>query len=345
MDYIILDNFAQTWIIALASTFLLFIFFKLSRRIIRKRLKFMAQKTETIIDDLAFEFISAIGPLFSWIVAIYISSSFLALSEAIREILYKVFIVTALLQAGSCGKKVVTFWVENYLQKRSSHDPAATSSVSLVDFALKFLLYTIIFLLLLHNIGVNITTLITGLGVGGIAVALAVQNILGDLFASLTIILDKPFSVGDSITVDGFIGTVERIGLKTTHLRSLSGEQLIFSNNSILQSRIRNYKRMSERRVSFTLGVVYQTGADQLEKVPSIIKEIITSTSTVRFDRCHFLNFGLSSLDIEVVYWVLNSDFNVYADIAQKINLEIFRRFQSEKIDFAYPTQTLFVQK
>jgi small-conductance mechanosensitive channel len=181
--------------------------------------------------------------------------------------------------------------------------------------------------------------------VGGIAVALAVQNVLGDLFASFSIVLDKPFVIGDFIIVGDHLGTVEHVGLKTTRIRSLSGEQLVFSNTDLLGSRIRNFKRMYERRVVFSLGVVYQTPARLLEKIPPMLRQIVESREQVRFDRAHFRDFGPHSLNFEIVYWVLSPDYALYMDIQQEINLEIYRRFEQEGIDFAYPTQTLYLRQ
>ncbi len=199
--------------------------------------------------------------------------------------------------------------------------------------------------LVLDNLGVNITTLVAGLGVGGIAIALAVQNILSDVFCSVAILVDKPFQVGDFIIVGDMMGTVEKIGIKTTRVRSLSGEQLVFSNADLVNSRIRNYKRMQERRVVFSFGVIYQTPADKLEHIPAMVKEIIESVDQARFDRTHFKQFGDSSLDFECVYYVLSRDYNLYMDIQQKINLELFTRFEKEGIEFAYPTRTLYISK
>jgi len=175
----------------------------------------------------------------------------------------------------------------------------------------------------------------------GIAVALAVQNILGDLFASLTIVLDKPFIVGDFIIVGDSMGTVERVGLKTTRIRSLSGEQLIMPNSDLLQSRIRNYKRMQERRVPFSIRVVYETTGDKLKRIPGILKEVIESQEMTRFDRAHFKDYGNFSLNFEIVYWVLSPEKSRSMDIQQAINLSILERFQKEGIEFAYPTQTI----
>jgi small-conductance mechanosensitive channel len=196
----------------------------------------------------------------------------------------------------------------------------------------------------LDTYGVNVTTLIAGLGISGIAVALAVQNVLGDLFASFSIVFDKPFVIGDFIIVGDYLGTVEYVGLKTTRIRSLSGEQLVFSNGDLLKSRIRNFKRMFERRVVFTIGVLYQTTYEHLIEIPKMIQSIIENQSQVRFDRAHFKEYGAYSLNFEIVYWIQNPDYNVYMDIQQTINLSIFKQFKEKGIEFAYPTQTLFVQ-
>jgi small-conductance mechanosensitive channel len=212
-----------------------------------------------------------------------------------------------------------------------------------VGFLMRLVVWAAVLLLLLDNLGVNVTTLIAGLGVGGIAVALAAQNVLGDLFASLSIVLDKPFVVGDFIAVADFMGSVEHVGLKTTRLRSLSGEQVIFSNTDLLGSRIRNYGRMFERRVVSSIGVTYQTPAAKLRRIPEIIREIVQGQSKVRFDRAHFHKLGDSSLGFEFVYYVLTADYNHYMDVQQNINLALLEKLAEEGVEFAYPTQTLFV--
>ncbi|MBE0636789.1 mechanosensitive ion channel family protein, partial [Candidatus Bipolaricaulota bacterium] len=196
----------------------------------------------------------------------------------------------------------------------------------------------------LDNLGVNVSTLIATLGVGGIAIALAVQNILSDLFASLSIIVDRPFVIGDFIIVGEQMGNVEKIGLKTTRVRSLTGEQIIFSNSDLLSSRVRNYRRMYERRIAFTVGVTYQTTPEELEAIPVLIEGIVSCQPDVRFDRCHFKSLGDFALQIETVYYVLVSDYAVYMNVQQAINLGIMRAFAQRGIEFAYPTQTLFVQ-
>jgi small-conductance mechanosensitive channel len=242
------------------------------------------------------------------------------------------------------GSVAIRLILDAFIERKFGDSPSASTSKGLLKFLLLTGFYGLIFLTTLSNLGVDITTLIAGLGVGGIAVALAVQNVFGDLLASLSIVLDKPFVLGDFIVVGDLMGTVEYIGLKTTRLRSLSGEQLVFSNSDLLQSRIRNYKRMFERRVVFKIGVIYETDFESLKKIPEIIRSIVEGQNFTRFDRCHFLEYGNFSLDIETVYWIKNPDYNVYADIHQAVLLEIFRIFKAENINFAYPTQLVLHQ-
>jgi len=197
----------------------------------------------------------------------------------------------------------------------------------------------------LENLGVDVTAMVAGLGIGGVAVALALQNILGDLFASVSIMLDKPFEVGDFLVVGTEMGNVESVGVKTTRVRSLSGEQLVFANGDLLQARIRNYKRMQERRVVFNVGVTYQTTADQVEKLPPLIESIVSSVEGLRFDRAHFKAFGDSSLVYEIVYWVESPDYKVYMDAQQRINLALMRSLEEMGVTIAYPTQTIYLHQ
>jgi small-conductance mechanosensitive channel len=222
-------------------------------------------------------------------------------------------------------------------------DLAGTTTVAALGFISRTVLWSIVFLLALENFGFDVTALVAGLGVTGIAVALALQNILGDLFASLSIVLDKPFVVGDYIVVDTHQGTVDRIGLKTTRVRSLSGEQIVFSNADLVKSRLRNFKRMQERRVAFTFGVTYQTPEALLTRIPDIVRDIINARPSARFDRAHFQSFGEYALVFEVVYFVTTPDYALYMDIQQAINLGLLGRFRQEGITFSYPTRTLLM--
>jgi small-conductance mechanosensitive channel len=238
----------------------------------------------------------------------------------------------------------VDYYLNVSQRRKLEKNTARITTLRAAGFIVKLVLAVLATILILDNIpGVKITPLIASLGISGIAVALAVQNILSDLFASLSIVLDKPFVIDDFIIVDNYMGTVEHIGLKTTRLRSLSGEYLVFSNNDLLKSRIRNYTRMHERRVVFSIGVTYQTPLEKLKQIPATIRKIIESQEAVRFDRAHFQGYGDFALKFEVVYYVLNPDYNRYMDIQQSVNMAIFESFEKEGIDFAYPTQKLFI--
>ena len=223
-------------------------------------------------------------------------------------------------------------------------DPGGATAIGAMSFVGRALVWTVVALLVLDNLGIDVTALITGLGIGGVAVALALQNVLSDLFASLSIVLDKPFVVGDFVVVGDVMGTVEHVGLKTTRLRSLSGEQLVISNSDLLSSRIRNFQRMSERRAVFQLGVTYETSPDKLRAVPGIVRAAIEGQPGTRFDRSHFKSYGAFSLDFETVYYVHTADYNRYMDVQEGINLELLSQFNAHGIEFAYPTSTVLAR-
>ncbi|MEQ8821902.1 MAG: mechanosensitive ion channel [Sumerlaeia bacterium] len=234
--------------------------------------------------------------------------------------------------------------IEQTLKAARFRVEAVQTASGVLRFFALVTLWSLILLLIFDNFGVEVGPLIAGLGVGGIAIAFALQKILGDIFCSVAIVLDRPFEVGDFIITGDHLGSVERIGIKTTRVRSLGGEQIIFPNSNLLDSRIRNYKRMRERRVVFAFGVLYATPPEKLEKIPLMVKEIVQGVEQTRFDRAHFQKFGDFSLDFEVVYYVLSPDFNIYMDIQQKINLGIFRGLTAEGVGFAFPSRTIYVE-
>lgn len=323
-------------------SYLFIIFF---RYLIVKKVSKKVASTDTKLDDLFLKLFESIKKYFIGSLAIYIGLMQVELSVVAKNNIDKIFILITLFQVAQLAGLVISFIINNHLKSKATDNMEMASTINLLSLSIKTIVYSILGLVALNNLGVDITALIAGLGVGGIAVALALQNILTDLFSSLTIVLDKPFIVGDFIVINELSGTIENIGLKTTRLKSISGEQLIFGNTDLLKSRIKNYKRMSERRVLQNLTVTYQTQVEELEIIPGMIKGIIESEKNVRFDRCHFLRFQDSSLEFELVYWVLNPEFNAYADCAQSINLKILKEFIKNKIEFAYPTQTIFLTK
>lgn len=321
------------------------LFLGIARRVTRSRLQRLAERHDLMALKIAGHASAQTKAWFLFLVAVYLGSRFLALPAAAHSGITKATTVGLLLQLGLWATAAFTIGMRLRRERQVAIDPETVAAMDVLAFVLRLAVWAFVFLLALDNLGIDITALVAGLGIGGIAVALATQNILGDLFASLSIMLDKPFIVGDFLNVNDYMGSVEKIGIKTTRLRSLSGEQLVFSNNDLLNSRIRNYGRMFQRRVVFSLGVTYETPPEKLKRIPDIVKEAIESQEKVRFDRAHFQKYGDFALLFEAVYYVLSSDYNLYMDIQQSINLRIYERFAEERIEFAYPTQTLYVAR
>jgi small-conductance mechanosensitive channel len=341
-----LGNDILAWGIAVGIVLVVLTVTRVLKAVLVRRFASRAAKTTTELDDFLVEMVRKIRLFVLFALALYSGSLALELPERFTAWIRALTFIFFLVQLGIWGNALISFFLERYRQRHLEQDPDRVTSLRAVSFVARLTLYSIVILLALDNLpGVEITTLIAGLGIGGIAIALAVQNVLGDLFASLSIALDKPFVIGDFIIVGEFLGTVEYIGLKTTRIRSLSGEQLVFSNNDLLKSRIRNYKRMKERRILFSFGVVYQTPSEKLEKIPGFVREIVEAQEKARFDRAHFKEYGDFSLNFEVVYYVLVPDYPVYMDTQQAINLALYRKFEEEEIEFAYPTQTLYLNR
>lgn len=309
----------------------------------RRRLR-NARQTKGTADDFLLDLCHRTNLALIVFPAIWLGSRALVLPKELTSLISTFARLSLLAQSALWSAAILDFFLRRYHRRRAETDPAAVTTIRAFRFGAVFGVWCIAALVALDNLGVDVTTLITGLGIGGVAIALATQNILGDLFASLSIVLDKPFVVGDFIRTGDDLGMVEQIGLKTTRVRSLSGELLVFSNSDLLQSRIRNYKRMEERRILFRIGVVYQTTPSQLRRIPPMVREIIERQPSTRFDRAHFAAFGDSSYDFELVYYVASPDYNVYMDTQQAINLAIVDAFAAGKIELAYPTRTLYLE-
>ncbi|MEE8273055.1 MAG: mechanosensitive ion channel family protein, partial [Alphaproteobacteria bacterium] len=318
---------------------------RLVQAVVARRLARLAKRTETRIDDLFLEVVNRTKFLFLLVLGLYAGVYVFALPEDLRDLVESVIVVAFLVQAAIWGSHLVAGWLARQAKRRMAEDAAGATTLSVLGTPARFVVWVIAALIALDTLGIDVTALIAGLGIGGIAIALATQNILGDLFASLSIVLDKPFVVGDYIVVGDQMGTVERIGLKTTRVRSLSGELIIFSNADLLLSRVRNHKQMVERRIVFGFGVVYQTPIDKLEEIPGILREIIEEQDHTRVDRAHFTALGASSLDFEAVFYMTVPEYAVYRDTQQAINLALMRRFESLGVEFAYPTQTVFLER
>jgi small-conductance mechanosensitive channel len=340
LDYTFLANTTLQWLLAGGTAVLAFAVLYGLKSLLVRRIAAIASRTATRVDDLLAETLTATRLPVIVIMALYAGSTLLTLRPDTELVLSRIAVATGLIQAALWGDRAVRAWLQQYRASPLT-DPGHATSTAAIGFIVRTVVWAVFLLMILDNLGVNITTLVASLGIGGIAVALAVQNILGDLFASLSIVLDKPFVIGDFIIVDGIAGTVEYVGLKTTRLRSLNGEQLIFSNTDLLGSRIHNFKRMETRRVVFQIGVTYGTPDATVAEIPGLIEEIVRQRADVRFDRAHFSGFGASSLDFEVVYIVNSPDYGVHMDARQQIFLDIYRAFNQRGIDFAFPTQTL----
>ncbi|RZA13111.1 MAG: mechanosensitive ion channel family protein, partial [Proteobacteria bacterium] len=307
----------------------------------------LALRSNVHWDDIVSRMIERTHGVFIFILSLYLSASIMRADDQALSLFYKFLVVATFFQVALWGNEILAFGLNRYLTKRYGQRDETVdnlSTYSAINITAKFVLWSVLFLLLLDNLGVNITALVTGLGIGGIAIALAVQNILGDIFASLTIVLDGPFEVGDFIVVEDKSGTVEAIGLKTSRIRALSGEQLVFPNKKLIDGYIQNFKRMQERRIVFNVKVDYDTPSEKLEGIAGLIAEIVKAQPDLRLDRCHFARLGDSALEFEIVYTMLKAEYNLYMDTQQRINLEIFKRFRADGISFYYPTPTVVIQ-
>jgi len=339
-----LGNSVRAWLISAALLPTFAAAFALVRRMLSGRIVKLSQRTNTSLDDALAAAMAATKPGLLLFVAVFFASRSLTLPERVAQWVGMLAVAAALIQIGFWSVAWLDVLLLSWKQKQAGDDPDASATLGLVHYAINVLVWAIVLLLLLENLGVDISALVAGLGIGGIAVALAIQNILGDLFASLTILLDKPFLVGDYLAIDDLSGTVESIGMNTTRLTSLTGEQLVFSNKDLLQSRIRNYGRMEERRVLFRIGVVYGTPPDVMEKIPGMLQAAIETHELTRFDRSHFKEFADSALVFETVFYMTVPDYSAYMDVQQFVNLELMRRFAAEKIEFAYPTRYVYLE-
>jgi small-conductance mechanosensitive channel len=289
-------------------------------------------RTQSRRTAIALAAVRATQPWFLVVVGFYLGAQLVVLAPKADRLIDHVALIATIAQCAVWASKAIRAWLAHQVAAKRETDAGAATMVSVLGFFLQLGLWSVVVLLALENLGFNITALLAGLGVGGIAVALATQSILGDIFASVIIALDRPFAIGDFIVLDEIMGTVENIGLKTTRLRSLSGEQIVIANSDLLKSRLRNFERLRERRVQFTIGVPPDTPSEKLARVPHILREAIEAQSDARFERAHFKEFGKDQLLFESAYYVSDRDYNRYMDMQQAINLAVYGRLQQEAI-------------
>ncbi|MEA3495330.1 MAG: mechanosensitive ion channel family protein [Bacteroidota bacterium] len=308
------------------------------------RLKKVFKKTKTEIDDAVIDAISAIGWPFYFTVSVFFSSRFIKLPDIAGKWLFNILLIVMVFYAIRFIADLLDFGAKK-ITERKKEEGGQTGIIKALSVIMKIILWVGALILILSNLGYNVTSLIAGLGIGGIAIGLALQNILGDLFSSLAIHFDKPFKQGDFIIVGENLGTVKHVGIKTTRITALQGEEIIMSNTDMTSSRVQNFGQMEKRRVVFSIGVSYETKIDKLKQIPTMIKEIINQQELLELDRVNFKEFGDSSLVHEIVYYIASADYNKYMDAQEEINLEIVDKFQKENIEIAYPTTTVYLKK
>ena len=340
----VLDNRILDYLIFLAAFLVGIVGVHLIKGITLNRIKVWSAKTSTTIDDFMVRiFEEKLIPILYFGV-FYLAFNSLALPDSISRTVDIAGIVILTFFGLRLILALINYSLESYWIKKEV-DRSRQQSLKGIITIVKVAVWGIGITFLLDNLGFKISAVVAGLGIGGIAIALAAQTVLGDLFSYFIIFFDRPFEIGDFIIIDSYMGSIEHIGIKTTKVRSLGGEQLIFSNSDLTNSRIRNYKRMEKRRVVFSLGVIYQTTSEQLKQIPVIIREAIEGIEETGFDRAHFASYGDFSLNFEAVYYVMSGDYGKYMDIQQEINLAIKEEFEKQGIEFAYPTQTLLIEK
>jgi len=345
-NYEYLGNTAYDYVWALVIFFATLVILKFVQLVILVRLKKLAKKTTTEVDDTVIAIFGNIKPLLYFIVSVFVAIKYLSLPDLADKVVYVLLVVAVVYEVAKAFEKLLDYLLYRQIQKNENGNAEQSKAMMRI---LKLIaqagLWIIALLMILSNLGINITSLVASLGIGGIAVALALQNVLSDLFSSFSIFIDKPFEVGDYIQVGADSGNVERIGMKTTRIKTLQGEELVISNKELTTARVQNFKRMEKRREAVTLGVTYEISKEKLEKIPELVKKVVDDVEVATFDRCHFSTYGDFSLNFDIVYYVDEPDYALYMDVKEKVNLGIFDAFAKEGIEFAYPTQLVYTKK
>ena len=345
-DYQIFKNTLEAYLVAVGVFVLTFVILKFAKFRIVARLKKFSEKTDTEFDDLITRIISAFGFPFYVLVSLIVALQFLNVPEVIDKVVSYAILIVVLYYGVKAFQQIIDFGFQKIIAKRLEEDGGFDASViRILINALKGFLWLIAGLLLIQNLGYDVTVLIAGLGIGGLAIAFALKDIFADIFASFSIYFDKPFETGHYIAVGKNKGTVKHIGIKTTRIQSSQGEELIIPNRKLTGVVLQNYGRMEKRRISFAFGVTYETPTEKLKKIPGIVREIVGEQESSEIDRVHFTEFGDFSLNFGVVYYFNSSDYAKHLDAQQEINFKLKERFEKEGIEFAYPTQTVFIKK
>ncbi len=337
-------NSLLDYLISLGILIICLVTVKIFQAVFLKALRKKAKTTKTSVDDFLGNILAKIVVPFLYLASLYVSINLLQLNPKLNKVFSVLATAIVTFFVAKLIIKLTTYGFGTYFRKRTANIALEHSLTGILK-VIKFIIWALAIVFYLDNLGFKISTVIAGLGIGGVAIALAAQAILKDLFSYFSIIFDRPFEVGDFIITGDLLGTVEHIGIKTTRVRSLGGEELVFSNSDLTDSRLRNYKRMAKRRVVFKLGVTYNTPLSKLKELPKIIEDIIKNVENTTFDRAHFFSYGDFNLVFEIVYYVLSSDYNKYMDIQQEINFNVKEAFEKLGVEFAFPTQTVYLNK
>ena len=336
---IIEDGGPLEWVSAIGIACVVAFVLKAAIHFITPRWRAVSLKTKWKFDDVLVTCFSNTRMWAIFICTLYPLSNFIDDEPRAHRLIYILFVIMTTVQVGIWGAHSLKTWQKDYLAKKVSHDAGAASAINLITTATNAILILALVMIALSNLGVNIGAMLAGMGIGGVAVALAAQNILGDLFGSLSIVLDKPFVVGDYIVVGNDQGTVENIGIKTTRVRSLTGEELIFANKDLLESRVKNFKRMWKRRVALKFSVPFDTPLGKVQEVPGWIQEFVKSIPILIFERAHLSDIGSSSINFETIFWVNDPDYLKFMDAQQEFLVKLIQRFKEAGIPFAVPMQ------
>jgi small-conductance mechanosensitive channel len=337
-------NSFSRWLAAVVIFFVVYFLLKIFKTVLLSRLKKFAQKTKNEFDDVIVNGLDAIHWPFNLFLSVYLAQFVLLVSVAAERALNVILILTVSYYLIRVAQAAIDVFIGHIISRRRG-EQEGKEMMKLISTLIKLGLWGVAVLLVLSNLGYNVNSLIAGLGVSGIVVAFAVQKIAADLFSSLSIYFDKPFAPGDFVKIGEDMGTVKQVGLRTTRITSLSGEEIIIPNSEITTTRIQNFGKMKRRRAAFSIGVTYDTAKANLEKIPGMIKDIISKQKNCDFDRAHFKSFGDFSLNFEVVYYLNSADYNEYMNAQQAINLAIVAAFEKESIKIAFPTQTIHLEK
>ncbi|MCK5321122.1 mechanosensitive ion channel family protein [Candidatus Pacearchaeota archaeon] len=340
------NNNSSDYVRALLIFLGLFIFFKVFNSSIMFMLKKVKEKTKNNIDDFLIDFIDSLHWPFYVYLAVYFSALTLSLPEVLDQILNIFLLIFVIFYIAKGLVNVSNHFLDKYGEKRKAKGKSSKESmIGVLKLMSTGTIWTVAVLMALSNLGIEITPLIAGLGIGGLAVGLALQGILGDLFSAFTIYFDKPFEEGDFIIIGDDMGTIKHIGIKSTRIQALGGQELVISNSELTSTRVNNYKKMDTRRVVFGFGLEYKTSVAKLEKIKKIVEGVVKKEKHSTLDRVHFKGFGDSSLDFEVVYYVDSNDYNIYMDVQEKINLGIKGLIEKEGVSFAFPSRTVYTKK